>query len=752
MKPTLPQRSITLWLLSSLLLALLPFLSTSAPTVVAASSSTDGFGYTFQTSSFAEGDWVDACADGTKIDFADLNNAVSAGLPIGFDNGFPFYEESYTQLWVTTNGLISFISDPTLANWDNDPIPMDVTPNALIAPFWDNLTLDYEEPPTNPDSEVCYYETSTQFVVEWYQIALYSQQADRFTFEAILEKSGAIQFLYQSLPSVVTSASVGIEDGDGLFGLQAYHDEAGLAAGQKLIFSRPTVPAGAKFLQTFHSGFFTKDKLDLSVDLRNITDIQPLTFDLCAHFDGSSTITPDLTVEDNNGNPLMDSNHNGCPEVVISDEVNLIVHLVAPENAGVGDFVKIILEAKPLSSAYNAVTMEFQAAVPADFAQAYATGGRMRLDLTSASAMRSSQTGDWYSGRSLAMMQTANGGYFYAWQRITGHYSYIQGSLLSPNGSIIFYEMPISPSKSGISDQSPVVAALPDGKNGVAFTRAIEASGSMKIILRIIDQSGKLVGNEIEVAQTNSTIVQLHSLRAAVGNNNRFYLVWVGESNLNISDLWLAVVDSNGNVIVAPRKITSSSTDIQSFSPQILAINNKVLVAYSKNEISNKQIVLNFQVFDSSGNLSQSETALSTTDPGIQARGVDMVEINQETILAAWTEETSSQIQYTVLHFNPANGKWGVDAPQSLITNYLVGAENVSVTTDQNGHGILTWMERRVSRSINYALVSSSGELITPPMISIKGNNNNPVLSNADGQGNAPYTLTFNVSIPVVQR
>ncbi|OIP93397.1 MAG: hypothetical protein AUK24_00035 [Syntrophaceae bacterium CG2_30_49_12] len=99
----------------------------------------DGFGYEFYDSS--EGDvppfsWIDISESGSLLGLND--DQVAGPIPIGFT--FKFYGHNYTQVYVSSNGFISFNSGSGNGCCSGDSLP---TPGGdadnIIAAFWDNL-------------------------------------------------------------------------------------------------------------------------------------------------------------------------------------------------------------------------------------------------------------------------------------------------------------------------------------------------------------------------------------------------------------------------------------------------------------------------------------------------------------------------------------------------------------------------------------------------------------------------------------
>jgi hypothetical protein len=79
--------------------------------------------------------------------------------------------------------------------------------------------------------------------------------------------------------------------------------------------------------------------------------------------------------------------------------------------------------------------------------------------------------------------------------------------------------------------------------------------------------------------------------------------------------------------------------------------------------------------------------------------------------------------------------------PVSLTNPLPRPSDNVSVTEDKLGHGILTWMETPYNDHLFYALIGDTGNIITPPIIFYIGQAFEPiVVSSYGGMGNAAYT------------
>jgi hypothetical protein len=122
--------------------------------------------------------------------------------------GFNFYGTKYTQVWVCSNGFISF-KDASTA-YSPAAIPNTAAPNALAAPFWRDL---------NPTGGAIYYSiSSAEFVVYWSGVKNYANSNQQW-FQIILQKGDPDQviFQYQTISNDV-STSYGVENADGTKG------------------------------------------------------------------------------------------------------------------------------------------------------------------------------------------------------------------------------------------------------------------------------------------------------------------------------------------------------------------------------------------------------------------------------------------------------------------------------------------------------------------------------------------------------
>jgi thermitase len=128
-------------------------------------------------------------------------HADDGSWPYDLPFGFPFYGLSFTRIYVSCNGLITFEGPDK--SWNSSL--QELSKKMAIAPAWyDWKTSDFHD--------IYIQQNSTCVVIRWYTSA-YSISADA-DFESILWIDGTIQFDYYSSRGPF-SATVGISNGGG---------------------------------------------------------------------------------------------------------------------------------------------------------------------------------------------------------------------------------------------------------------------------------------------------------------------------------------------------------------------------------------------------------------------------------------------------------------------------------------------------------------------------------------------------------
>ncbi|MEU9317305.1 S8 family serine peptidase [Streptomyces sp. NPDC048295] len=140
------------------------------------------------------------------------------------------YGVDYSSASVTTNGLINFM-EPRLGDYDNTALPAAARPNGIVAPFWDDLTLDKK---SSVQTATTGKSGHRKFAIVWNKAVLLADNS-RATFEAVFdEATGDVTFQYQSVPGNGAAATVGIENQTGTDALQYSFNQPVLTAGSAI--------------------------------------------------------------------------------------------------------------------------------------------------------------------------------------------------------------------------------------------------------------------------------------------------------------------------------------------------------------------------------------------------------------------------------------------------------------------------------------------------------------------------------------
>ena len=172
----------------------------------------DGFGYAGAACAY---NWVDITGTGTSVALGD--DAYAGPFAIGFS--FPFYGSAFSDLYVSSNGWISFDA-PTSSYLTNQcPLPNSSLPNNTIALHWDDLD-------PGDTGDLVYYQSFASCPVGSGQclVVLYDDFchypggatcASAGTFEAILYDDGAVRVQFLDAGAELGSGSTtGIEGGN----------------------------------------------------------------------------------------------------------------------------------------------------------------------------------------------------------------------------------------------------------------------------------------------------------------------------------------------------------------------------------------------------------------------------------------------------------------------------------------------------------------------------------------------------------
>jgi subtilisin family serine protease len=187
---------------------------------------TDPFGYTCRTAS---------------LPYTPGSNRLSlTGGDVLAEINLPFwmrlYGTEYRKATIDTNGVLCFAQCPGSV-LGNRAVPWNGTPNGAIFPFWDNLVVD--------DMAGVYTGTTgtmpnRTFIVEWRNVAFFTDGTLRVSFEVMLHENGQITLQYADIGGALLEAGVyatiGMEDATGTVGYQYSYNEPVVANGRGITF------------------------------------------------------------------------------------------------------------------------------------------------------------------------------------------------------------------------------------------------------------------------------------------------------------------------------------------------------------------------------------------------------------------------------------------------------------------------------------------------------------------------------------
>jgi len=194
--------------------------------------------------------WADLSGQ-TSIFGSSFDDSLSAAIPLPFS--FTFYGTVRNQVYVSSNGWISFVNPGDTTYPVNDVIPAGGGPDAALAVFWDDLAS------TPGNNGGVYYKTigsspNRQFVVEWKVI----NASGEINFQVILfEKSNLIKYQYRTVGASYNggdNATIGIKSNSSLGNQYSYNTPASVTSGDAVLFHNASVaslqagilPAGAE--------------------------------------------------------------------------------------------------------------------------------------------------------------------------------------------------------------------------------------------------------------------------------------------------------------------------------------------------------------------------------------------------------------------------------------------------------------------------------------------------------------------------
>ncbi|GIF20872.1 protocatechuate 3,4-dioxygenase beta subunit [Actinoplanes tereljensis] len=190
----------------------------------------DGLGYTCGTAA-----QTFSPADQSVVALTGDDAVATVTLPFAF----PFYGQAYRSAWVDTNGIVSFTDPGGSHAYDGTTLPSATNPNAMVAPYWDNLVVDSSASVRTASAGSG---STATFAIEWRNVQRKADTSQRVTFSAVFTADGTVTTNYSGLDTTAekgAAAAVGIAAPAAEVGLTYSRNTASLANGQAVVFTYP---------------------------------------------------------------------------------------------------------------------------------------------------------------------------------------------------------------------------------------------------------------------------------------------------------------------------------------------------------------------------------------------------------------------------------------------------------------------------------------------------------------------------------
>ncbi len=165
--------------------------------------------------------WIDIEATGTDITSGLADENFIGPFPLPF--AFSFYDSSYTEFYVGSDGVFGFGPTVSYDSWKNVALPntWSTTPKNVICWCWDDLNISDAD---SPGGKVVYETVGSDFVIEYARYPEYDLAINPghvITAEIILSPNGNIKLQYQTIaPGFdILGNTVGIQNRTGTMGM-----------------------------------------------------------------------------------------------------------------------------------------------------------------------------------------------------------------------------------------------------------------------------------------------------------------------------------------------------------------------------------------------------------------------------------------------------------------------------------------------------------------------------------------------------
>jgi len=688
------------------------------------SAGPDEYGYEWDDSVVY--DWVDITS-GTSTDFNSIWN-ISERISLPFT--FPYYENSYSHIYITAPGYLTFTEsvDPyggILDGW---------SPHNIIAPFWSFFDYSMSSSLGNVYYQFFGTEPNRYFIAQWDQIQ--NSNGDIFTFQAVLYENGDIKFQYHEIPtSKYYPASVGIEDSKGLDGLVYLNASNDYPSQEKAVyFTRPEPSVRLRVDPSYLGEFIYPNKtIEFIFTVQNRGDLGTDVFDLDATIQSSWTLN---FFDANTGVPLNDTNMNGMVdtgEIQPEASKEVLIKITSPQSLSVGATYLSSVEVSSSLDPTKTTVVTVETTVPNAFTQSYNESNQNRLDLIWSEAQLNVELG---LGNDAKVIETPDHNFIVMWTTNvtmpdggTGnllHYAALNriGKITQPPKILM---EPSGYANYHINDAG-TIAVAPDGSVGILWSRYLlspEEEINSNVWFIQLDSLGETASTPINL--TNNTVwyprdddyLSFGRTRITSTADNHYLLVWERSFGYLLkdsqADLYYSIRSTNGEIVLEPTNMTVDHPGASLHDRIAIAglSGNRFIVTYVRIQFINNMGVffLLYREFDSEGN------QLSPYQ-GFDAYVDDITQFSNGNILLAGSFYTGEKWEegyrlvdgesFEILFSSPAGALFHPASTQRV--------DDVFVTKNNQGRAAITWTDIN-GKYIYYVEVDENGTIISGPSI-----------------------------------
>jgi hypothetical protein len=723
-----------------------------------AGATSNYYGYSTSQQAYS---WIDA-TDGTEADVSSTLGPIALGFSLDF------FENSYTDIYIHEDGTLSF-GESSALNALNRSIPHSVARHNLVMAFWDDLDVGE----LNSGKVFYKQQDADTFIVQWEDVSRFDTPSDLLTFQILLHSDGQICYQYQDLNGNLESASVGIEDADGVDGEQWLYNESGLAALEAtnaLCFDRPAAGRHVKASHRYQGHFVEAGPVTYVFDVHNIGKLGNDVIDFSAVQSESGW---SLAFYNSSGTQLLtDSNSNSKVDtgsVPASGSQTVVAKMVPPAGVSSGDSNISTVTLSSGGDPSATFVIELEAGVSAPFAQSLVLPGTGKFvdRYAPGSGGIATLLDTNFSNNYMAINQVESLGYAFGWLFNGSYFRNIIMATLGEDGLIIQAGKALTFNDNGsssefrIRDRDPTLDSLDEDTLGIIWVRDI-LSGSLQtnsnVHIAIIDPGDEIttVANPASLTENSgwrdndheSVPIFDHAVIRATADD-RFAAAWSADTlqaDETIRDVYFGTYSMSGTTVFSPTKITSSAAGDFAYGQPFLASlgNGNVFIAYSRENLDTFNQKVFYQVYSSAGVPVKAQTPIAGADGdqpvALQLGGGD--------ILLVWVDQDNRNVRTALIDgttYDVIGGLGNLDSPTNPAAN------NLNIAAGDGGGATVTWLDDDSRDRLYYVWIGSTGDLLLGP-IPFGQPQSGTLAVNGLGYGLAPFDPIFRTQLAIVRR